>query len=57
MNTVLYCTRVKGRQRIMTWANLCIDISKDMDSVGGTKLAFPLYFVVGHYNCNTNVLL
>jgi len=29
----------------------------DVDSDGGKQLGFPLYFVAGPYNCNTNVLL
>jgi len=45
----------------MTYANLCIDISRDMDFGGVTKLGFPLYFVpyfvVVPYNCSTYVLL
>jgi len=41
----------------MTCANLCGEISRNMDSGGGTKLGFPLYFVVGPYNCSINMLL
>jgi len=40
----------------MTRANLCVDISRDMDSGRGKKLAFPIYFVAGPYNCSTNIL-
>jgi len=40
-----------------TCAHLCVDNSRDMDSGGGTKLGCPVYFVVGPYNCNTNVML
>jgi hypothetical protein len=41
----------------MTCANFGIDILRDIDSGGGRKLGFPLYFVVGPYNCSTIVLL
>jgi len=45
-----YCTRVKV---VMNCANLCVDISRDMDS-GGVS---PLLRGRASYDCNTNVLL
>ena len=41
-----FCTRVKA-SNVMTCANFGIDILRDIDSGGGKKLGFPLYFVVG----------
>jgi len=41
----------------MICANLGVDFSREMDSGEGTHLGYPLYFVVGPYNCSTNVLL
>jgi hypothetical protein len=42
---------------VMTCAHFGVDILRDVGSCGGTNLVFPLYSVVGSYNCSTNVLL
>src|SRR5664279_6112273 len=42
-------TRVKVGY-VMTCAIFGVDISRDIDSGGGQKLGFPIYFVYGPYN-------
>ena len=56
MRITIFCTRVKV-SNVMTCANFGVDILRDVGSGGGTNLVFPLYSVVGPYNCSTNVLL
>ena len=48
-----FCTRVKV-SNVMTCAHFGVDILRDVGSGGGTNLVFPLYSVVGPYNCSTN---
>ena len=51
-----YCTRTK-LSNLMTFAKFGVDIPKEIDSVGDTRLGFPLYLMAGPYNCSTDVLL
>jgi len=52
MIIINYCTRIKVGN-VITGANLCVDISRDMDSGWGAKFGFPIYFMVGPYNCSS----
>ena len=56
MRKTIFCTRVKV-SNVMTRAHFGVDIFRDLGSGGGTNLVFPLYSVVGPYNCSTSVLL
>ena len=51
-----FCTHVEVAS-VMTIAHFGVDISRDMGYGGSKNVGVFLYFVVGPYNCSTNVLL
>ena len=56
VRSIIFCTGVKV-SNIMTCAHFGVDFLRGVGFCGGTNLVFPLYSVVGPYNCSTNVLL